>query len=111
MTDVSYTRHDRIPDCSERGDFPRNAPDLTVEVLSPAEQTVSVLDRIAMFLAAGTLRVWLVDPETRLITVFHPDRGPEVRSVGDTLYGDEVLPGFITPVEEIFIDLGQLRTR
>ncbi len=105
VTDVSFTRHDRIPDRSERDDFPRNAPDLAVEVLSPAELRASVLDRIAMFLAAGTLRVWLVDPESRLVTVFHTDQGPAVLLVGDTLHGDNVLLGFSISVQEIFIDL------
>ena len=105
VTDVSFTRHDRVPDRKEWGDFPRNAPDLTIEVLSSAELTAPALDRIAMFLAAGTLRVWFVDPETRAVTVFHPDRGPEMLSVGDTLRGDEVLLGFSVPVEEIFSDL------
>lgn len=105
VTDVSFTRHHRVPDRKEWNDFPRNAPDLTVEVLSSAERTASALDRIAMFLAAGTLRIWLVDPECRLITLFHPDRGPAVLSAGDTLCEDEVLPGFSVSVQEIFIDL------
>ena len=105
VTDASFTRHDRIPDRKDWGDFLRGAPDLTIEVLSSAELTASALDRIAMFLAAGTLRVWLVDPETRTVTIFHPERGPVMLSVGDTLDGDEALPGFNTPVQEIFIDL------
>ena len=79
--------------------------DLAVEVLSTAELTASVLDRIAMFLAAGTPRGWLVDPETRSVTVFHPNQGPEMLSVGDTLNGDGVLPGYCISIGEIFSDL------
>ena len=47
----------------------------------------------------------LVDPETRSVTVFHPNQGPEMLSVGDTLNGDGVLPGYCISIGEIFSDL------
>jgi Uma2 family endonuclease len=70
----------RIPDVSfvsqERGGqhvgsskpFP-GAPDLAVEVLSPSNRPAEIHAKVADYLAAGCPLIWLVDPETRSVTV------------------------------------------
>ena len=78
------------------------APDLAVEVLSPSDRMAAALAKIAMYLDAGVHLVWLVDPAFQTVTVFRPDATPTKLTVGDTLDGGEVLPGFRVPVAEIF---------
>ena len=60
------------------------------------------LAKIAMYLQAGTLLVWLVNPATRTVVVFPSEMNPVTLSESDALDGGDVLPGFSVPVAEIF---------
>jgi Uma2 family endonuclease len=46
--------------------------------------------------------VWLVDPATHTITVYHDLRTAQVLTAEDTITGDNLLPGFSLPVAEFF---------
>jgi Uma2 family endonuclease len=46
--------------------------------------------------------VWAVYPGTRTVQAHRPGQGVRVLSEGDTLDGEEVVPGFSLPVSEIF---------
>ncbi|MBA2595366.1 MAG: Uma2 family endonuclease [Chloroflexia bacterium] len=100
--DVGFIQKDRIPPVEELSRFPRLAPDLAIEVLSPSDKMVDALSKVTMYLQAGVRIVWLIDPETMSITVFRPDAALAVLKEGDTLDGGDVLPGFSVPVAEIF---------
>jgi Uma2 family endonuclease len=54
------------------------------------------------WLAAGCRTVWVVDPWTRMISVYHPDSAARVLHETDTLTGGEVVPGFAIPVKQVF---------
>jgi len=104
VTDISVTRHERIPDEREWDGYPRIAPDFTVEVFSPLERLATAIGRIAMFLQAGTRLIWFVDPENKTVMLLHPDIAPIMLKQGDMLEGEDVLPRFSVPVSEIFAD-------
>jgi Uma2 family endonuclease len=98
--DAAFVRLDRLPELPNT--FVPVAPDLAAEVLSPSDRMADALAKVAMYLDVGVRLVLLIDPETQTITVFRPD-GPLTKlSVGDTLDGGDVLPGFSIPVAEIF---------
>jgi Uma2 family endonuclease len=63
-----------------------------------------VLEKVAVYLAAGVLLVWVVLPQQRIIHVYQTNEPTMVRQVhmGDELDGGDVLPGFRLPVAEIF---------
>ncbi|MDG2991929.1 Uma2 family endonuclease [Candidatus Synechococcus calcipolaris G9] len=61
-------------------------PDWTVEILSPDQTTTKVIRNILHCMKHGSLLGWLIDPEERVILVFHPEQAPT------ELVGDEVLP-------------------
>lgn len=100
--DVGFIRKDRIPPPEERPRFPRLAPDLAIEVLSPSDRMVEVLSKVTMYLQAGVRMVWLVDPRQRTMTIFRPDEPLILLAECDTLDGGNVLPGFSVPITEIF---------
>jgi Uma2 family endonuclease len=77
-------------------------PDLAVEVLSPDDRRGDVRAKIKDYVFYGVPLVWLVDPETRTVTVYRGGmRGTELDE-SDTLDGGDVLPGFACPVAELF---------
>lgn len=99
--DVGFVSRDRIPSEDEQDRFPRLAPDLVVEVLSPSDRMAAALGKISIFLEAGVQAVWLVDPLKRTITVFVEDDAPRRLGEDDTNTGGDVLPGFSIRVSEL----------
>jgi Uma2 family endonuclease len=98
--DVGFVRKDRIPTPAPRG-FATFAPDLVVEVLSPGDRPGDVLAKVADWLTAGVLLVWVVDPVRRLARVYRADGTETVLQPADQLDGESVLPGFTCPVETV----------
>ena len=77
-------------------------PDIAVEVLSPTDRRRDVREKIREYITLGVRLVWLIDPETRTVTVYPGTiRGTELDE-SDTLDGGEVLPGFAVPVSYLF---------
>jgi Uma2 family endonuclease len=82
--------------------FAERLPTLAVEVLSPNDKWAKVTRRIASFLARGILRVWLIDPEDRSVTVYRASQLPQVFEGDDELTDPELLPGFHCRVAQFF---------
>ena len=61
-----------------------------------------MLEKIKEWLAAGTRLVWIVDPVRHRIHIHSPVRPTQTLTPGDTLDGEDVLPGLRLPVAEIF---------
>jgi Uma2 family endonuclease len=100
--DAAFVRAERAPQGEARKHFPRLAPDLVVEVLSPSDRASEVVAKLELYQEAGVPLIWLVDPEKQTITVIASGRPVEVLKRDDTLDGADVLPGFSVPVAEIF---------
>jgi len=74
--DVAFVSRERF---ERSGDTVRafaGAPDLAVEVVSPSNAPAAMHAKVADYLAAGTRRVWVVDPEARTVTVYASLLGP-----------------------------------
>jgi len=99
--DVAFVKAGRIPEREPEGFFP-GAPDLAVEVLSPNDSAGDVLAKVQDWLDAGCRSVWVLDPQTRTVTVYHTRRRIAVLSESETLEGGEVLPGFEVAVAGFF---------
>jgi Uma2 family endonuclease len=102
VPDVAFVRAERVPQGQARKSFPRLAPDLVVEVLSPSDSTSEVVAKMAMYQEAGVLLIWLVDPDKMTVTVIAAGSTATVLGRDDNLEGGEVLPGFSVPVAELF---------
>ena len=102
VPDVAFVTRERAPKGEARKTFPRLAPDLAVEVLSPSDRMADALARVAMYLQAGTSLVWLVNPATRTVVVFRSDMDPVTLGENDSIDGGDILPDFTVPVAEIF---------
>lgn len=73
-------------------------PDLAIEVVSPSNTSIEVLEKLEEYAAAG---VRLVYPVQELIHIWSADRGSILRR-GDTLDGGEILPGFRLALADLF---------
>ena len=82
--------------------FGRGAPDPAVEVVSPSDRHGEVLEKTQDWLAAGCSQVWVVEPKTQTVSMYHGGGRVVVLSATDALDGGDLLPGFSLPVTEIF---------
>ena len=101
VPDVSFIRASNLPIALSHG-FARIAPDLVVEVLSPSESASDLAEKLGDYRVAGTELVWVVDPVVLTVRIIDWKNADTLLSVGDTLTGFSVLPGFACAVSELF---------
>ena len=83
------------------------APDLAVEVASPEQRPAEMAAKARLYLSGGTRLVWVVWPASEHIDVWHQGRTDApvaTLNAGDTLDGEDVLPGFALSVLALFAD-------
>jgi Uma2 family endonuclease len=100
--DVAFVRAERVPTAEEQEHYARLAPDLAVEVVSPSDRMSDVEEKVEQYLATGVPLVWVFHPRRRNVTVRRSGRAPLVLGEGDTLDGEEILPGFRLPIADVF---------
>lgn len=99
--DVAYVAAARIPAGGVPEGFWPLAPDLAVEVVSPAEAADEVREKVRSYLAAGVLEVWLVFPRTREVLIHTPDGIGRAYDATAALTS-ALLPGFVCPLADLF---------
>jgi len=82
--------------------YPKTLPAVIVEVLSPNDRLGKIIKRIERFLARGVQLAWLIDPESRNVTVFRPGKAPYVLEEDEEIANLPELPGFRCRVAELF---------
>lgn len=77
-------------------------PDLAIEVVSPSDVQSRIAAKALAYLNAGTRLVWVLEPVTKTVTVYRSERDIKMLTQGDTLTGEDVVPGFSCPVAQLF---------
>lgn len=99
--DVAFVRAARAPKQRPRSFF-IGAPDLAIEVVSPSNTIGELQEKVAEFLDAGALAVWVVDPRARCVVVHEPARTPHVLHENEQLEGGTLLPDLRWDVHSLF---------
>lgn len=97
--DVAFVSQGRLSFDHDR--FAPLAPDLAVEIVSPSNTVSEVQSKVVDYLDAGTQLVWVVEPRSRGITVYHSGKEIRLLTEGDEIEGGAVLPGFRVRVSEL----------
>ena len=105
LPDVAYQRYERLPDPPPEGYVPQ-MPDLAVEIQSPSDSLRKMRRKAQVYLEHDTALVWLVLPDRQGVEVCRLDADGAMQTeffgLGDTLSGEEVLPGFELAVSKLF---------
>ena len=80
-------------------------PDIAIEMVSPTDTYVGVIDKARLYLRQGVATVLLVDAYNREVTVRQSTGETRVLATDDILTGEPVLPGFSCSVAEMFSGL------
>ena len=81
------------------------APELVIEIISPGQTFGALSQKASDYLAAGVLRIWIVDFEARSITVFYPD-APSRTYTKSSPISDSVIEGLNLTPQQIFHQAG-----
>lgn len=103
--DVAYISSRARPEHPRKAGYVDGPPILVVEVLSPYDKLEDINDKVDIYLEAGVLLVWIVEPRHSIVTVHRPDAKPQLFNIDQELTAEPHLPGFRARVAELFEDL------
>jgi Uma2 family endonuclease len=100
--DFAFIATKNLPPTRPQEAYWPGPPDLAVEVLSPGDRSGEVAEKIEEWLAAGCVAVWVVDPQLQTVTIYQSPTNVDIRTSGQILAGEPVVPGFSCPVDDLF---------
>ena len=77
-------------------------PDFVVELRSPSDALKPIQLKMQEYLENGARLGLLIDPKRKVVEVFRPEQGLEILETPKTVSCEDVLPGFILELDEIF---------
>ncbi len=102
LPDLAFVAAERLVAADFDSAFP-GPPDLAVEVVSRTDYIYKTDEKVEEYLKAGTRLVWVVNPRSEVVSVYHPGKlKPRVLDIEDELDGEDVLPGFRLAVKALF---------
>lgn len=101
LPDVAFISFDRAPD-----PFPDKLvpvmPDLAVEIRSPSNTLAEMREKAQRYLRLGSTLVWVILPNDQTVEVHQTQTPVKTLELGDSLSGEDVLPGFELELRRLF---------
>lgn len=102
--DASWTLKSRIaqlePASVER--FWHLCPDFVIELKSTTDRRRASAVKMRDYVTNGAQLGWLIDPETRSVTIYRPDREPELLTGFDTVRGEGPVADFVLDLTTVW---------
>ena len=102
LPDISFVSAERIPEDGDPEGGWQLAPDLAIEVISPNDIYVKVMNKVFDYLDEGVKQVWLVSPERKTVTIYYSVTEFKALTENDLLTCEDLLPGFRCKVGDLF---------
>jgi Uma2 family endonuclease len=99
--DVVVLSHRAAPEGPSKG-FLEVAPEVVVEIMSPADTWQAVQEKLEEYLAIGVEQVWIVEPENRSLSVYRSATEIWRYSGDDSVSGEGLLAGFEISLKDLF---------
>jgi Uma2 family endonuclease len=102
--DAAWVRRSRLTGLSreQKQKFLPLCPDFVIELRLPTDNLRAVLDKMHEYLDNGAQLGWLLDPLTRRVHVYLPQRPPEILEAPSTVSADPLLPSFVLDLRKIW---------
>ena len=103
LPDVAWLSPERaaLRDPDDEGPLPF-APDFVVEVVSQSDRRSQQEAKMRIWMANGVRLAWLIDPFEGVADIYREDGSHEQLSRPATLSGEDVLPGLVVDLAEIW---------
>lgn len=87
---------------TQRRKFLPLCPDFVVELLSDSDDRQDTQAKMQEYLTNGSRLGWLILPETQEVEIYRPGQAIECLNGAIALSGEDVLPGFVLDLEQIW---------
>ena len=101
VPDLTYISFDRLPVTWKENAACPVAPELAIEIISPGQTFGKMIQKASIYLSNNVLRVWIIDPSTKSLTVFYADAAP-VTYTGEQLISDPIFPELSIVTSQLF---------
>ncbi|PSB57175.1 Uma2 family endonuclease [Chamaesiphon polymorphus] len=101
VPDLLYVSFDRLPASWNENAACPVPPELAIEIISPGQTFGQMTQKAGLYLTGNVLRVWIVEPEAKSVTVFYPDR-PPTTYISEGIITDELFPGLSVAIDRLF---------
>ena len=103
--DLLYISYERLPADWLKDEACPTPCELAIEIISPGQTFGELTTKATDYLAAGILRVWVIDTQAKSITVFYPDAPPQT-FMGTMSLVDPIFPELQITPEQVFQKAG-----
>ena len=102
--DTAWVRQERWDTLTpeQRKGFAPICPNFVLELVSETDDIEVLQAKMQEYLDNGCSLGWLIDPKTRRVEVYRPNRAVEVLQNPKALSGEDILPGFELNLGTIF---------
>ncbi len=101
--DAAWVKQERIDAINPDPDkFLPLAPDFVVELMSATDSLETTQAKMQEYRDNGVRLGWLINPKTQSVEIYRQGQDVEVLHSPSTLSGEDVLPGFILNLPDIF---------
>ncbi|MEM8723002.1 MAG: Uma2 family endonuclease [Cyanobacteria bacterium P01_G01_bin.39] len=106
--DVSWIKLERWSALTikDKQGFPPIAPDFVIELVSPSDLTnqryEDLQNKMQEYLDNGVKLGWLIEPSAKTVEIYRSGKAVEILNNPLALSGEDILPGFILELTEIF---------
>ena len=106
--DVSWIKLERWNGLTlkEKQGFPPIAPDFVIELVSPSDiknqRYEDLQAKMREYLDNGVKLGWLIEPSAKTVEIYRLNKQVEIFNNPQSISGEDVLPGFILDLSEIF---------
>lgn len=78
----------------QKASFAPICPDFVIELRSASDSLSSLQQKMAEYIANGTLLGWLIDRQNQTVHIYRPDQEPVILDAPETVSGEPELLGF-----------------
>jgi Uma2 family endonuclease len=102
--DAAWVRRERLTGLTrdQKQKFLPLCPDFVIELRSPTDHLKALQDKMQEYLDNGAQLGWLIDPLTRRVYVYLPQRPAQILEAPSTVSADPLLPGFALNLQKIW---------
>jgi Uma2 family endonuclease len=101
--DAAWVKQDRLDTLNfDPEKFLPLAPDFVIELRSASDYLKDAQDKMKEYMDNGVRLGWLLNPKDKTVEVYRTGKRFEVLRSPKSLSGEDVLPGFVLDLEEVF---------
>ncbi len=102
--DASWVQREKWDNLSaeQKRKFPPLCPDFVIELRSETDSLQTLQDKMQEYMDNGARLSLLIDPQTQQVEIHRLEREVEILESPEALSGENVLPGFVLNLQQLF---------